>query len=47
VRRIDRDSAMRILTALDRFARTGEGDIKKLEAPSPLFHLSWHVFLNT
>ena len=22
---------MRILTALDRFARTGEGDIKKLE----------------
>jgi mRNA interferase RelE/StbE len=31
VRRIDRDSAMRILTALDRFARTGEGDIKKLE----------------
>ena len=47
VRRIDRDTAMRILTALDRFARTGEGDIKKLEAPSPLFHLSWHVFLNT
>jgi mRNA interferase RelE/StbE len=31
VRRIDRDTAMRILTALDRFARTGEGDIKKLE----------------
>ncbi|MGA7630090.1 MAG: type II toxin-antitoxin system RelE/ParE family toxin, partial [Terriglobales bacterium] len=31
VRRIDRDAAMRILTALDRFARTGEGDIKKLE----------------
>jgi mRNA interferase RelE/StbE len=31
VRRIDRDTAMRILGALDRFARTGEGDIKKLE----------------
>jgi mRNA interferase RelE/StbE len=31
VRRIDRDTAMRIPTALDRFARTGEGDIKKLE----------------
>jgi mRNA interferase RelE/StbE len=29
--RIDRDAAMRILTALDRFARTGDGDIKKLE----------------
>jgi hypothetical protein len=27
VRRIDRDTAMRILTAMDRFARTGEGDI--------------------
>ena len=99
VRRIDRDTAMRILTALDRFARTGEGDIKKLEgntgelrlrvgdyrvrlhrkparhalhsrrpaplrslpltsnthrttrlisaSPPPLFHLSWHVFLDT
>ncbi len=95
VRRIDRDAAMRILTALDRFARTGEGDIKKLEgntgelrlrvgdyrvrfienalhsrrpapfrslpltsnthrttrlisaSPPPLFHLSWHVFLDT
>jgi mRNA-degrading endonuclease RelE of RelBE toxin-antitoxin system len=31
VRRIDRESAMRILKALDRFARTGEGDIKKLK----------------
>jgi len=30
VGRIDRDTAMRILTALDRFARTGEGDVKKL-----------------
>ena len=34
VRRIDRDTAMRILTALDRFARTGEGDIKKLQGDS-------------
>jgi mRNA interferase RelE/StbE len=31
VRRIDRDTAMRILTALDRFACTGEGDVKKLQ----------------
>lgn len=30
VRRIDRETAVRILGALDRFARTGEGDIKKL-----------------
>jgi len=31
VRRIDRTNAMRILTALHRFAETGEGDIKKLQ----------------
>jgi mRNA interferase RelE/StbE len=31
VRRLDRETAMRILTALDRLARTGEVDIKKLE----------------
>jgi mRNA interferase RelE/StbE len=31
VRRIDRDTAMRILAALDRFARTGEGDVKSLQ----------------
>ena len=34
VRRIDRDQAMRILTALHRFAKTGEGDIKKLQGDS-------------
>jgi len=31
VRRIDRETAMRILTALDRFARTGESDVKALQ----------------
>ncbi|MFZ3339540.1 MAG: type II toxin-antitoxin system RelE/ParE family toxin [Terriglobales bacterium] len=31
VRRIDRDSAMRILTTLHRFAETGEGDVKRLQ----------------
>jgi len=31
VRRIDRDAAMRILTALDRFVRTAEGDVKALQ----------------
>jgi mRNA interferase RelE/StbE len=34
VRRIDRTSAMRILTAMHRFAETGEGDIKKLQGDS-------------
>ena len=34
VRRIDRETAMRILAALDRFARTGEGDIKMLQGDS-------------
>ena len=34
VRRIDRETAMRILAALDRFARIGEGDIKKLQGDS-------------
>ena len=34
VRRIDRETAMRILAALDHFARTGEGDIKKLQGDS-------------
>lgn len=33
-RRIDRDTAMRILTTLHRFAETGEGDIKKLQGES-------------
>ena len=31
VRSIDRETAMRILTALDRFAHTGEGDVKMLQ----------------
>ena len=31
MRRIDRHTAMRILTALGRFARTGEGDVKRLQ----------------
>jgi mRNA interferase RelE/StbE len=30
VRRIDRDTAIRILKAIHRFAETGEGDLKKL-----------------
>ena len=34
VRCIDRVNAMRILTALHRFAEIGEGDIKKLRGDS-------------
>ena len=34
VRRLDRDTAMRIFSALHRFAETGEGDIKKLKGES-------------
>jgi mRNA interferase RelE/StbE len=34
VRRIDREQAMRILSALHRFAKTGEGDIRKLQGDS-------------
>lgn len=34
VRRIDRNTAMRILTAVHRFAETGEGDVKQLKGES-------------
>jgi mRNA interferase RelE/StbE len=34
IRRIDQKTALRILTALHRFAETGEGDIKKLQGGS-------------
>jgi len=34
VRCIDRETAMRILTALHRFAETGEGDVRKLQGES-------------
>jgi mRNA interferase RelE/StbE len=31
VRRLDRETAMRILTALHRFAESGVGDVKRLK----------------
>ena len=34
IRRLDRDTAMRIFAALLRFAESGEGDIKKLQGES-------------
>jgi mRNA interferase RelE/StbE len=34
IRQIDRETAMRILTTIHRFAETGQGDVKKLQADS-------------
>ena len=34
VRRLDRDTAMRIFAALHRFAECGEGDVRKLQGHS-------------
>ena len=34
VHRLDRETTMRIFAALERFAETGEGDIKKLKGQS-------------
>jgi mRNA-degrading endonuclease RelE of RelBE toxin-antitoxin system len=34
VRRLDRDTAMRIFAALHRFAESGEGDVRKLQGQS-------------
>jgi mRNA interferase RelE/StbE len=34
VRRIDRPTAMRIFTAIQRFAESGEGDVKELRGES-------------
>ena len=39
IRRLDRNTAMRIFVALHRFAETGEGDIKKLTGDSDDFRL--------
>jgi mRNA interferase RelE/StbE len=36
VRRLDREVAMRILAALHRFAKTGEGDVKALQGKEEL-----------
>jgi len=49
LRRLDRDTAMRILLALTRYGETGEGDIKRLTDRSGLLRLrvgKWRVFLD-
>lgn len=35
IRAIDRDTALRLLKALDRFLKTGVGNVKQLEGFSP------------
>jgi len=39
VRRIDRNTAMRIFTAIQRFAESGEGDVRELKGESGEFRL--------
>jgi mRNA-degrading endonuclease RelE of RelBE toxin-antitoxin system len=47
LRRLDRETAMRILLALTRYGQTGEGDVLKLTDRENLYRLSvgkWRVF---
>jgi mRNA-degrading endonuclease RelE of RelBE toxin-antitoxin system len=49
LRRLDRETAMRILLALTRFQATGEGDVKPLTDREGLYRLrvgKWRVFLD-
>ncbi len=46
IRRIDRETAMRIFSALHRFAGSGVGDVKKLQGESTELRLrvgDWRV----
>lgn len=48
LRRLDRDTAMRILVALTRYAEVGEGDVKRLTGRDGLYRLrigKWRMFL--
>ena len=47
LRRLDRDTAMRILTSLTRYGESGEGDVKMLTDRGGLYRLrvgKWRVF---
>ena len=47
LRRLDRDTAMRILLALTRYAEIGEGDVKRMTDREGLCRLrvgKWRVF---
>ncbi|MBI4904635.1 MAG: type II toxin-antitoxin system RelE/ParE family toxin [Acidobacteria bacterium] len=49
LRRLDRDTAMRILLALTRYGDTGEGDLLRLTDREGLYRLrvgKWRVFLD-
>ena len=49
LRRLDRDTAMRILTSLTRYGETGEGDAKMLIDRERLYRLrvgKWRVFFD-
>ncbi len=48
-RRLDRDTAMRILLALTRYGDLGEGDVKRLTDRDGLYRLrvgKWRVFFD-
>ena len=50
LRRLDRDTAMRILLALTRYGETGEGDVKRLTDREGLCRLrvgKWRVFFDS
>jgi mRNA interferase RelE/StbE len=49
LRRIDRETATRILLALTQYAETGEGDVKKLTNREGLYRFrvgKWRVFFD-
>ena len=49
LRRLDRDTAMRILVALTRYGLSGEGDVKRLTDREGLCRLrvgKWRVFFD-
>jgi hypothetical protein len=41
LRAIDRETALQILRAIDRYLSTGAGDVKKLQLPRREFRLTW------
>jgi mRNA interferase RelE/StbE len=49
LRRLDRDTAMRILLALTRYGEVGDGDVKRLTDREGLYRLrvgKWRVFFD-
>lgn len=49
LRKLDRDTAMRILLALTKYGQTGEGDVKRLTDREGLYRCrvgKWRVFFD-